>query len=146
MATFDGFVSLGDEEVHVVLVVRDDETTLSSDGVEIGTWPTGEVTITYVGQGTYFITAEDETLEFVPSDQDLFAIRFGEVSDSPTVSETGGAGRHARVTPDGLAAGPSKSRPGEAPPPQTMTKAAFYMLVGVTAFLALWAVYSMIFG
>lgn len=147
MAIYDGFVSLGEDEVHVILGVEEDRVTLSSNGAEIGAWDSDEIAILYVGGGTYTITAEDETLEFVPNDHDLFAIRYGEVSDNVQSSSPNGSGRHSRAT---AARGPvTETRQGsvrEAPPPRTLTRIAFYTLAGVTAFLGLWAIVSMIFG
>lgn len=146
VAIYDGFVSLGEDEVHVILGVDDDRVSLSSNGAEIGTWESDEVSIRYRGSGTYTISAEDETLEFVPNDQDLFAIRFGEIGDDHQATAANDSGRHARArTTDTDVAG----EPGdieEAPPPKQVTKIAFYVLVGITAFLGLWAVVSMMIG
>lgn len=144
MAIYDGFVSLGEEDVHVILGVEDDRVTLSSNGAEIGSWGSDEVSIRYQGSGTYTITAEGETLEFVPNDPDLFAIRFGEISDDQPTPAANGSGRHARARP----AGPDTyaADPEQAPPPRQITKIAFYALVGLTAFLGLWAVVSMMMG
>ena len=147
MAIYDGFVSLDEDDVHVILGVEDDRVTLSANGAEIGNWGTDEVSIRYRGGGTYTITAEDETLEFVPNDQDLFAIRFGEISDDQPIPASNGSGRHARggsVERETDEREPAQLE--EAPPPGPVTKAAFYALVGVTAFLGLWAIASMILG
>lgn len=144
MAIYDGFVSLGEDDVHVILGIEDDTVTLSSNGAEIGSWGSDEIAIRYRGSGTYTITAEDETLEFVPNDQDLFAIRFGEISDHQPVPSTNDSGRHARAaTTEPGATAPNVE---EAPPPKQVTKITFYALVGLTAFLGLWAVVSMIMG
>lgn len=146
MAIYDGFVSLGEDEVHVILGVDENKVTLSSNGSEIGTWRSDEISILYLGEGTYTITAENETLEFVPKDQDLFAIRFGEISDDrPAVSENG-FGRHASVTPKRPAQEGDEAAHQEAAAPRPVTKVAFYVLAGITAFLGLWAIVSMIIG
>jgi hypothetical protein len=145
VAIYDGVVSLGEDDVHVILGVEDDRVTLSSNGAEVGSWESDEISIRYRGGGTYTITAEDETLEFVPNDQDLFAIRFGEVSDDPPTPSANGSGKHARARiadPEADAGGPAGSE--EAPPPRPITKIAFYVLVALTALLGLWAVVSMI--
>lgn len=144
MAIYDGIVSLGEDDVHVILGIGDDTVTLSSNGAEIGSWGSDEVSIRYRGSGTYAITAEGETLEFVPNDQDLFAIRFGEISDDQPTPSANGSGRHARAgvrQPEVNAA-----ELEEAPPPKQVTKIAFYALVGLTASLGIWAVVSMIIG
>lgn len=144
MAIYDGFVSLGEDDVHVILGIEDDTVTLSSNGAEIGSWGSDEISIRYRGSGTYTITAEDETLEFVPNDQDLFAIRFGEISDDQPGPPANGSGRHARAAGKGPEA--TAANVEEAPPPKQVTKIAFYALVGLTVFLGLWAVVSLIMG
>jgi hypothetical protein len=147
VAIYDGFISLGNGDVDVILGVEDDRVTLCSNGAEIGSWGSDEVSIRYRGSGTYNITAEDETLEFVPNDQDLFAIRFGEISDDPPTPSANGSGRHAReraTGPNAAAAGSADFE--EAPEPGQLTKIGFYALVALTAFLGLWAVVSMIMG
>ena len=145
MAIYDGFVSLGEDDVHVILGIEDDRVTLSASGAEIGNWGADEVSIGYRGEGTYTITAENETLEFVPNDQDLFAIRFGEINDDQPIPSSNGSGRHARVNRvDRETDQPADLE--EAPPPGPITKFAFYALAGVTAFLGLWAIVSMILG
>lgn len=142
MAIYDGFVSLGDEEIHVILGVDDDRVTMSSNGSEIGEWPTEEVTIDHLGQGTYEITAENESLRFVPNDPDLFAIGFGPVEPPPIPVPAGNTPaksldeKNSRTGRDD----------GDAPPPKQMTRAAFYTLVTITTTLGLWALVSMLMG
>lgn len=147
VAIYDGFVSLGEDEVHVILGVEEDKVTLSSNGAEIGSWESDEISILYTGQGTYTITAENETLEFVPNDLDLFAMRFGEASDTQQEPSANGFARHTQVVPAESPGAETDANAGrEAPPPKSVTRIAFYVLAGVTAFLGLWAIISMILG
>lgn len=146
MAIYDGFVSLGEDEVHVILGVDEDRVTLSSSGAEIGSWGSDEISILYEGDGIYTITAENDTLEFVPNDQDLFAIRFGEVSDDRQAVSSNSSGRHSRATPGDSEAELEERAVKEAPPPRPVTKVVFYALAGLTTFLGLWAIVSMIIG
>lgn len=145
MATFDGYVSLGEDRVLVALDVEEEKVTLSSNGREIGIWGPEDVSIRYLGRGRYEISAEDETLEFVPDDQDRFAIRFGEVHDGPAAAPGGREGRHSRnsqPTADHSIEAPIAS----APPPRPVTRVAFYGLAVVTAALGAWAVVSLFIG
>ena len=96
MAIYDGHISLGADRVHVILGIEEEKVTLSSNGREIGIWGPQEIEIRYLGSGRYAINAEDETLEFVPLDQDSFAIQFGEIDDSPSGPHPGATnGRHS---------------------------------------------------
>lgn len=147
MAIYDGFVSIGDEDVHVILGVDDDKVTLSSGGNEIGAWPVDEVEVDHMGGGVYRITAESESLRFVPSDPSLFALGFG--SEDAAVTEMEAAPNDARAVETGGTT-PHQSLPNagsrEAPPPRPVTKVLFYALAGVTGVLGLWALVSMILG
>ncbi len=148
MAIVDGFVSLGDRDVQVILGLEEDRMTMSSDGNEIGAWPTDEVAIDQVGEGVFTITAEDESLQFVPSDPNSFVIGFGGlIPRRPNLEQTGTLGT---VEPESPAesASTTQSHGGleVAPPPQPVTRVAFYALVAITGLFGLWALVSMIFG
>ena len=147
MAIYDGHISLGDDRVHVILGVEEEKVTLSSNGREIGIWGPEEIEIRYLGNGRYAITAEDETLEFVPLDQDLFAIQFGEIDDRPASPQPGSThGRHSPSRTGQIAGDDSLEPVSLAPPPRPVTRVAFYGLVAVTGGLGLWAAISMILG
>ncbi len=148
MAIYDGHISLGEDRVHVILGVEEEKVTLSSNGREIGIWGHDEISIRYTGNGRYAITAENETLEFVPNDQDLFAIQFGEIDDvRPEPHREEVNGRHSREVPiRHVDRDHEEHEVAEAPPPMPVTRAAFYGLAAVTSGLGLWAVVSVIFG
>lgn len=143
MAIYDGHVSLGEDRIHVILGVEEEKVTLSSSGREIGIWGPEEIEIRYLGNGRYAITAEDETLEFVPLDHDSFAIQFGEIDDSPAGPKPGHNGRHSRES-SGVE---DVERPvAMARPPRSLTRVAFYGLAAFTGGLGLWAAVSMLIG
>ncbi len=145
MAIYDGHISLGRDRVHVILGVEEEKVTLSSNGREIGIWGPDEISIRYAGNGRYAITAESETLEFVPSDQDLFAIQFGEIDDQPMTAHSVRAnGRHSPQPVTGDQPEGDDRVVSEAPPPRPLTRVAFYGLATVTSLLAIWAIVSMV--
>ena len=147
MAIYDGHISLGDDRVHVILGVEEEKVTLSSNGREIGIWGPDEIEIRYLGNGRYGITAENETLEFVPLDQDIFAIQFGEIDDRPAGPNPGSTnGRHSPRPTGQIATNDSIDPVSIAPPPRPLTRVAFYGLAAVTGGLGLWAAISMIIG
>jgi hypothetical protein len=111
---------------------------MSTNGFEIGEWAVGEYSIDHRGAGVYTITADNESLRFVPNRPDLFAAGVGHPLDDlgPSVEET--PGRHlAEPLVDGLGEGE--------PPPRPLTRALFYTLAGTTAALGLWALLRLIF-
>ena len=147
MAIYDGYISLAEEPVHVILGVQEEKVTLSSNGREIGIWGPDEISIRYAGNGRYAISAENETLEFVPNDQDSFAIEFGEIDDSPTTTQPDRFnGRHTRDQQGDADPESRDSGIETAPPPKPLTRVAFYGLATVTSLLGLWAVVSLIIG
>jgi hypothetical protein len=134
LAIYDGVVTLSDHDVPVLVELDEDRIRLSASGTEIGEWPTHECLIRHVGNSTYAITAEDETIEFVPSQPGLFAAA---VSGRPRTSTS------VAMPPEPV----SEAKPvanGEAPPPQPLTMGLFYALCLVTAALGLWALVSMV--
>jgi hypothetical protein len=134
---YDGVVTLDESDVPVIVEFGHDHVRLSASGTEIGQWPTNECHIAHVTDSIYSITAEDETLQFVPNQPSLFA------------AAVNGGSRHA----DSLA-GPKETptetedpavRGREAPPPRPLTMALFYSLCVATAALAVWSLISLIF-
>ena len=137
MPIYDGVVTLDESDVPVVVELDADHVRLSASGTEIGQWPATECHIAHVTDSIYAITAEDETLRFVPNQPSLFAAAVnggtghGPDADSPSDTAT------------------EWDRPAisvrEAPPPKPLTIGLFYALCVATAALAVWSLVSMIF-
>jgi hypothetical protein len=91
-----------------------------------------------VSDSIYSITAEDETLRFVPNQPSLFAaaVNDGTRHAVPVV----GSSFETDPEPE-----PVATRDREAPPPKPLTMGLFYALCLVTAALALWSLVSMVF-
>ncbi|HEU4894476.1 MAG TPA: hypothetical protein VFT85_01460, partial [Acidimicrobiia bacterium] len=73
MPIYDGVVTLDQTDVPVIVELDDDYVRLSASGTEIGNWSAAECQIAHIGDTAYSITAEDETLHFVPNQPGLFA-------------------------------------------------------------------------
>lgn len=73
MSLYDGYVSVNDGDIGVILDVAEDRIRLSAGGSEIGEWDADECVIELVEDGVYRITAENESLRFVPNQPRLFA-------------------------------------------------------------------------
>lgn len=141
MPIYDGVVTLDESDVPVIVELGHDHVRLSASGTEIGQWPAHECHIAHVTDSIYSITAEDETLQFVPNQPSLFAAAIN------------GGGRHAgsladpKETPTETTAeteGPAV-RGRVAPPPKPLTMGLFYSLCVATAGLAVWSLISLIF-
>lgn len=137
MAIYDGVVTLAGDQIPVIVELDDEHVRLSASGTEIGQWPADECRIDHVGNTTYSITAEDETLEFVPSQPKLFAAALngasGEAIETPV------------RRPEPGAEPVSSAKAAEAPPPKPLTMGLFYALCLVTAVLAIWSLITIIF-
>jgi hypothetical protein len=136
MAIYDGVVTLAEDDFPVIVELDDEHVRMSASGTEIGEWRTDECLITHVADSTYTITAEDETLSFVPNQPGLFAAALSIDREAlavamPSEPDPGPA------TDDGMR---------EAPPAQPLTMGLFYALCLLTAGLATWALVEMIFG
>jgi hypothetical protein len=133
---YDGVVTLDESDVPVDVELGDDRVRLSASGTEIGLWPSDECHIAHVTDTIYTITAEDETLQFVPNQPSLFAAAVNGndrlTAPAPRVTETSAE----------LEA-PATASP-EAPPPRPLTMGLFYALCVTTAALAVWSLISMI--
>ena len=134
MAIYDGVVTIADNDIPVIVELDDDYLRMSAAGTEIGHWPTDECEISHVGDSVYTITAENETLRFVPNQPSLFAT---EVND--------GAGSPVTMAPPPDAGAEPAHGENEAPPAKPMTMGLFYALCLVTVALAVWALISIIF-
>lgn len=143
MAIYDGTVTLADDEIPVVVELDNGHIRLSASGNEIGEWPAHECRITHVDDTTYTITAEDETLEFVPKEPALFAAEIDGRS-GPTVMPTAAILETEPVPGVDPAVSPGGAE-DEAPPAKPLTMGLFYALCVVTAVLAIWSLISIIF-
>ncbi len=132
MAIYDGVVTVADDDIPVILELDDDSIRLSASGQEIGEWPVTECRISHRGDTTYTITAEDETLEFVPNQPSLFAAALN-----------GGRERAAPQRPERETPEPTDDI-REAPPPKPLTMGLFYALCVATAALALWSLVAIV--
>lgn len=138
---YDGIVDLDDSQVSVIVGFEENGIRLSAGGAEIGEWRDGEYRIDHRGDGVYAITAENETLRFLPADPGLFAAHLEEAKIVVVQAEppkTPGEARHA--------APPTPPPSVEAPPPRPLTRVAFYALAALTAGLGLWALTSLFVG
>lgn len=137
MAIYDGVVTLADDQVPVIVELDDEHVRLSASGTEIGQWRADECRIDPVDDTTYTITAEDETLEFVPSQPRLFAAALNGVSEEATEPPV----HHVEPGPEPV----STTNVSDAPPAKPLTMGLFYALCLVTAVLAIWSLITIIF-
>ncbi|MGH3651241.1 MAG: hypothetical protein ACRDU9_11090 [Acidimicrobiia bacterium] len=137
MAIYDGVVTLAEDDVPVIVELDHERVRLSASGTEIGAWDTKDCQIRHVGEAKYSITAEDETIEFVPNQPGLFAAAL----NGYEVTQVTSPARHEQTTPP--AEGPGTA---EVPPPKPVTLALFYALCVITAGLALWSLVSLLLG
>lgn len=139
MAIYDGIVTLADQDVPVIVELGDEHIRMSASGTEIGHWPAEECEITHVDDVVYAITAENETLRFVPNQPSLFAAAVNGALDSPPPSPP-----TSEALPDSREETGTTSDDREAPPPQPLTMGLFYALCLLTVALAGWALLSII--
>lgn len=133
MAIYDGVVTLADDDIPVIVELDDHLLRLSAAGTEIGQWATDEVSIAHVGDTVYTITAEDETLRFVPNQPSLFAAAVNGNSERSAVPRP--------PTPEPVPVETVR----EATPPKPLTMGLFYALCLTTAALAVWSLISLVF-
>jgi hypothetical protein len=144
---YDGVVTLADDDIPVIVELDDDYVRMSAGGTDIGHWPADECQITHVSDTTYAITAEDETLRFVPNQPSLFAAAVNGASETTSLAkpaepepESGRHGAGAEVSETTASDGVR-----EAPAPQPLTMGLFYALCLTTAALAVWALIRIVF-
>jgi len=137
MSIHDGVVTLEDDDVQVILGVDDDKIRLSAGGLEIGEWSSEECSIDSAGDGIFTITAENETLTFVPHNPITFiaAMNGGTLPETTTDQAVNELSEPAVVTENGS---------DQIPDPKPVTKVVFYALATVTGILGLWALVSII--
>jgi hypothetical protein len=89
------------------------------------------------------ITAEDETLRFVPNQPGLFAAAINGATENTSQSKP--AEPEPKSAPEAKIAPTGGDGVREAPAPQPLTMGLFYALCVTTAALAIWALISIIF-
>ena len=138
MSIYDGVVTIDEDDVQVILGMDEDKIRLSAGGLEIGEWPAEDCLIDSAGDGVFTITAENETLTFVPNNPTTFsaAMNLGRVSAPVPVSPD---------TESTNAALPAPEEPNQIPNPKPVTMVIFYALGAITGILGLWALISIIF-
>ena len=134
MPIYDGVVTLDQTDVPVIVELDDDYVRLSASGTEIGNWSAAECQIAHIGDTAYAITAEDETLHFVPNQPGLFA-----------AAVNGGKSSEPMPLPPEPAPATGSTGAQEAPAPKPLTMGLFYALCLTTAVLAVWSLISIVF-
>lgn len=154
MSVYDGVVTVADDDIPVIVELDEERIRLSASGTEIGEWRTDECHITHVADSTYAISAENETLRFVPNQPSLFAAAVnGAAHQPPPLAaprqlepepelETQ-VQREPAMVEDSSEHSVASAR--EAPPPRPVTMGLFYALCLLTAGLAVWSLISIIF-
>lgn len=138
MSIYDGVVTVDEDDVQVILGMDDDKIRLSAGGLEIGEWSADDCSIDPVGDGVFTITAENETLTFVPNNPTNFTAAIG-------------GGRVAVHESDQASAAPEEVFVDESQLKEdtsssnSLTMAAFYALAAITAVLGIWALVSIVF-
>ncbi|MGH8946656.1 MAG: hypothetical protein ACRDVL_10965 [Acidimicrobiia bacterium] len=146
MPRYDGIVSLDEDVVQVIIDLDPDRVYLRAGDLEIGDWAAGECAIAALGDGAYSITAENQSLRFVPRNPRLFqdGLNHGTGYGMSAPPQPGAGdhhgGRHTKSPPRGA---PSVKET-EAPPPKPLTVALFYALAAATGALGIWALLSII--
>ncbi|HEX6286179.1 MAG TPA: hypothetical protein VFZ80_01720 [Acidimicrobiia bacterium] len=147
MPAYDGVVIVAEDDIPVIVELGDDVVRLSASGREIGEWRTGEYEIRHIGESTFAIQAENEILEFVPSQPTDFAAAVNgglPRTELKPADEPSAVPPPAASEPDPGSEPDPKSEAGEAPPPTATTLGLFYALCLVTVALGIWAVISLI--
>lgn len=140
MPTYDGVVTLDQTDVPVIVELNEEYVRLSASGTEIGNWRADECQIAHIGSTAYAITAEDETLHFVPNQPGLFAAAVNVGGHGESVSPA----PKPEPEPASSARADVAGRPDEAPAPKPSTMGLFYALCVTTAALALWSLISIV--
>lgn len=136
MSIYDGVVTVADADIPVIVELDEERIRLSASGTEIGEWRADECHIAHVSDSTFSISAEDETLEFVPNQPSLFAAAVNGGAPDPAPVAMPPEPEEETMPADGVR---------EAPPPQPLTMGLFYALCLITAALAVWSLISIVF-
>ena len=151
---YDGVVTIADDDIPVIVELDETRIRMSTGGTEIGAWPTDECQISHVSESTYSISAENETLRFVPNQPRLFAAAVNggviDATPAPAAPETRPEALPESPVPEAVAVpapapAPVVGTEREAPPPQPLTMGLFYALCVLTAGLAVWSLISIVF-
>lgn len=127
MADFAGQVLLDEDRIEVVIDLTGDTISLTAGNSKVGMWPVSECIVRPDGRGRWSISAEDDTLSFLPDDPAGFARTLN--GSAPHADWA--RGRHL------------KESLHQSPPPRTSTLLGFYALCAVTAVLGIWALISL---
>ena len=133
MPIYDGVVTIEDDEFHVILGLEDDTVRMSAGGREIGEWGPDECTIVRSEDGTFTITAENETLQFVPNSPTNFAAAMDDGRLPETIPDDDEVHTEIDLTLE-----------EELPDPKTLTKVGFYALTAFTGAMGIWALVRII--
>lgn len=145
MPRYDGIVNLDQDEVEVIIGLDPDRVHLRAGDLEVGDWAAEECFIAHLGEGVYSITAENESLRFVPRDARMFeeglnhGTGYGLSSAPNPETMERQRGRHARPVET-----TTRVLENEAPPPKPLTRVLFYALSAATAALGVWAFLSIV--
>lgn len=139
MSPFEGAVLLDGVEIPVIVSIEEGGLVLSSNGDEIGRWPSGEFSVADRGSGAFAIRAENETLEFFPAKPELFgsSLTGSQPTDTPVPSKHDSPeGAHVESPTE-----PAGTLASTETPEKTSTAAlvGLYALSAVTAGLGIWA-------
>lgn len=168
MPIYDGVVTVGDNDIPVIVELDGQTVRLLASGTEVGRWRTDEVEIRHMADSTFSISAEDDTLTFVPSEPARFAAELnGHVADvtppapllaGDEVVPSSPAPTEYQMVPPSPSPAESQVAPSaagepetpdvdsqEAPPAKPLTMGLFYALCVATSGLAIWALVSIIF-
>ena len=137
MTAYNGVVSIEHNDIPVVIDIDEHGIRMIAAGTEIGSWGADEYQIARLGEAKYGITAEDETLLFLPSEPGAFDLVVNGHSP-PSTEPRNERGRHLAPTH------PGDDQP-VAPQPKTTTMVAFYALCALTAALGVWSLIRIIF-
>ena len=136
MPMYDGVVTLDESDIPVIVELDANQVRLSASGTEIGLWPMTECHIAQLSDSIYAITAENETLQFVPNQPSLFAAAVnGGTREGIPVAKTSpefASAKDLLATDDQVA-----------PTPKPLTVGLFYALCVITAALALWSLLTL---
>jgi hypothetical protein len=135
---YDGIVTVDEDDVQVILGVDENKIRLSAGGLEIGEWSAEDCAIDSVGDGVFTITAENETLTFVPNNPTTFAAA---MNDGSAPDEASGATMEESMEPAVV----SPSEADQIPEPKPITMVVFYALAAITGVLGIWALITIVF-
>lgn len=141
MAIYDGVVTLAEDDIPVIVELNDGHVRLSASGTEIGDWPADECEISHVNETVFTISAEDETIWFVPNQPSRFAAA---VNGDMTRPAAVALPPEPEAKPTTLP-GPVGVEIREAPAAKPLTMGLFYGLCVLTAGLAVWSLISIVF-